>query len=66
MQPGTPALPPTGGRTLSAAAELLLVFHKPALKFVKPHIVPASRQMGHVLPQLAPGREVTHRLCVKP
>lgn len=64
---------PAGGRAFTATAAPLLFFHKPALKFVKPHIVLAHarqrnpRQMGW-LPTCAPGSKVTHRLrfYVKP
>lgn len=71
MRPGTP-LAPAGGRAFTATAALLF-FHKPALKFVKPHIVRAHArqqspsQMGQ-LPPRAPGSEVTHQLqfYVKP
>ena len=60
---------PAGGQAFTATAAPLLFFHKPALKFVKPHIVLtharqwSPRQMGW-LPTCAPGSEVTHQLRV--
>lgn len=59
---------------LAETVALLLFFHKPALKFVKPHIVLAHArqkspsQMGRLPLQLAPGGKVMHRLqlYVKP